>query len=447
MMRQKKLIKWFGLFFAVMLLFSVLSRAADSVNVAKISTKSIQNQVITHRVTGSGKVEGIRERAVFTVEGQKVAQVLVQEGQAVEKGDVLLRLSTDGLKNSISKKQGEVDELARQVRDLESKSTVDGEKKSYALKRAEENYNVAVQNGDINMANAAMEVDVARQKLQNFYDAQAFTSGPRDTAQEQALLDEIRSREEAQNQVIMQRNQEVLAAEREIEDAKLAEAADGSLENARQKLSTARDELKALKKLSKKKGQIKAPVSAVVKKIPAVTGSLTGQDAAVVLYEMEGNLRMTGVISKDDLKYVEIGAKAEIKNSSGKLIEDTVVESIKEDEADKDSRIISIRIPEKAMNIGETAEFTVSKDAGPFNACVPLSAVHEANNQKFVYVVDTKDTVLGEVLVARQVEIQVKDKNETLAALESGVLTSDQKVIVDSDREITAGSRVRLQES
>lgn len=48
--------------------------------------KTAQNQVITHEVTGTGKVMGTRERAVFTQEGQKVEQVYVQEGQNVKKG-------------------------------------------------------------------------------------------------------------------------------------------------------------------------------------------------------------------------------------------------------------------------------------------------------------------------------------------------------------------------
>lgn len=42
--------------------------------------------MITHEVTGTGKVMGTRERAVFTQEGQKVEQVYVQEGQNVKKG-------------------------------------------------------------------------------------------------------------------------------------------------------------------------------------------------------------------------------------------------------------------------------------------------------------------------------------------------------------------------
>ena len=52
-------------FLSLMLLFTFLSRAADSVNVAQVETKTAQNQVITHEVTGTGKVMGTRERAVL----------------------------------------------------------------------------------------------------------------------------------------------------------------------------------------------------------------------------------------------------------------------------------------------------------------------------------------------------------------------------------------------
>ena len=446
-MRQKKLMKWFGMFFAVMFLFTVLSRAADSVNVARVRTKTIQNQVITHTVKGSGKVEGIRERAVFAMENQKVGQVLVQEGQSVKKGDVLLRLSTGSLKESVSKKQAEIEELKLKVGDLESKDSVGGQKKSNDLSRAQENYNVAVQNGDINIANAEMEVNVARQKLQNYYDSLSFSDTPADTSREQSLLDEIRAREEALNQVIMSRNQEVLTAEREIEDARMADASDSSLQNAKRELEDAQKELEKLQKLLKRKGAVKASADGVVKKISASTGSSTTSEAAVILYETKGNFRLTGTITKDDLKYIEIGAKASVKGSNGKEVEDVVIESIKEDEADADSRIISMQVPEGTLSIGETAEFSVSKDEGPYTSCIPLSGLFQAQGRYFVYVVDTQDSVLGEVMVARKVDVNVNDKNESLAALQENIIAGSQLVIVDCDREIEDGSRVRLQES
>lgn len=445
-MKREKLLKWFAMFFAAMLVFTILSRAADSVNVAKVTTKTPQNQMITHRVTGNGKVEGIKERAVFAKAGQRVGQILVREGEKVEKGQILFRLSTSTLKKTIADKEAEIDEISLKISDLESTSSINGEKKSKELARAEENYNVAVENGRINMANAQMEVDVARQKLQNYFNSLGF-GRQADTATEQALRDEIRAREEAQNQVIMNRNQEVLEAQRAIEDAEMEEASDGTLENTKRELEKAREELKSLKKLLEKKGAVKAPADGVVKSISAATGGQTTEEAAMVLYEITGELRMTGTISKDDLKYVGVGDKAALKGSSGKEIEGAVIEAITEDTANPDLRIISALISENSLAIGESVEFTISRDEGPYSCCVPLSAIYGEAGKEFVYVLDTQNSVLGEVLVARKVNIVIKDKNESTAALQNGSLSSSQKVISDADRMIEDGSRVRLQES
>lgn len=48
--------------------------------------------------------------------------------------------------------------------------------------------------------------------------------------------------------------------------------------------------------------------------------------------------------------------------------------------------------------------------------------------------------------MARKVQVDVKNKNTSIAALEEGILAADQRIITYSDREITDGSRVRLME-
>lgn len=83
--KQRKLVKWIVIFFAAMLVFTFLSRAADSLNVANVDTKKMQNQVIAHNVKGTGRVEGTKEQAVFVLAGQKVEQVFAKEGQNVKK--------------------------------------------------------------------------------------------------------------------------------------------------------------------------------------------------------------------------------------------------------------------------------------------------------------------------------------------------------------------------
>ena len=54
---------------------------------------------------------------------------------------------------------------------------------------------------------------------------------------------------------------------------------------------------------------------------------------------------------------------------------------------------------------------------------------------------DTMDSILGEVQVARKVSVQVIEKNETTAALQEGTLSGSQKIITETDREIADGSR------
>lgn len=446
-MKRQKLLKWFIMFFVVMVLFTFLSRAADSVNVAKVQTSTIQNKMVSHVVEGTGRVEGTKERAVFAREGMKVAQVLVQEGETVEKGQVLLSLSASSIKEAIESKEAEQGELALKVRDLESQAGVDSANKAKELERAEENYRVAVEKGDINMANAQMEVDVAKQKLQNYLNNKGFMSDGSDSSTEQALRDDVRAKQESQNQVIMNRNQEVLEAKRAIEDAKEEEAADSELETTKNQLETVQKELKTLNKLKERKGRVTAPCDGVVKTIASATGSTTTEEAAVILYMLGGELRMEGTVREEDLEYVQTGGSAVLKGSSGTQVEDAKIQSIKEDETDPNNRIVTVSVPENTLAIGESVEFTITMDAGPYATSIPLTALYEENGTNYVYVVDTENSVLGEVQVARRVDVRVQDKNESVAALVNGAVANTEQVIVSSDRAIEDGSRVRLQEN
>lgn len=471
MKQQKKLVKWIFLFFIAMFIFTVLSRAADSLSVAIVDTKSMQNQVITHIVQGSGTVEGTREKALFVQAGQKIESVFVKEGQKVKEGEELLELSRESLQESLSKKKEEVAVLSRKIEDLKSADSIEKIKKDHAVSRAKENYNEVIKNGDINMANAQMEVDIAKQKLQDFYEEKAkmenqdFTLSDGTTEdlgsgehsenlpqeqigskeQEQALQDEIRAKEEVLNQIVMARNKEVLTAEWEIQDSEIADGTDGSMENAEAELAFVQKEVAKLQALLDAGGKVNAASEGIVKRMSAAVGGQTTEEAAVVLYEIKGNLRITGEIDKEDLKYIEVGGKVRVKGSGEKEITDAVLESVSEVQEDENLRRISVLIPENTLEIGEKAEFFIEREEGPYDTCIPLSALREENGRKFVFVTEKKDTILGEILVARKMEVIVKDKNQSYAALEEGGLSSDQQIIIRTDREVGEGSRVRLQ--
>ncbi len=446
-MDRKKILKWCGMFFAAMLIFTVVSRAASSISVAQVETGKIQNQTVSHIVRGSGRVEGTKERAVFALENQLVAQVLVREGQTVKKGEILLVYSVKQMKEIIREKEDEIQELTLQIGDLESQAQMKKEAKDRALRRAQEDYNIAAGNGGVNISNAQRALEAARQKLEDYHASLSsdFTDEPVDKTQEQALLDEIRMCQEAIDQAVMSRDQDKLAARRGIEDAGVEESRDSTVENVKRELAQAQEELEKLNKILKRKGRVKAPADGVVKSISAVTGSMTGKDAAMVLYETTGTFRVETTVSAEEIKYVQTGEKAALTGADG--IEKTgIIEAVGETEENQELRKISIAVSDADFRIGENVNFEISREEGPYSACVPLGALGEENGKNFVYVADTQETVLGEVLVARKVQVNVKNKNTSTAALEEGILSAEQRIITYSDREITDGSRVRLME-
>lgn len=470
---RKKLIHAAGIFFAVMLLFTVLSRVSDSVNVIQIQIKNPANQMITHEVSGTGKVESSQEMAVFVLENIQVEQVMVHPGQAVKKGNTLMTLSEESIQEAAKKLDDKIKTLEGQAKDIESQKKVNAQKRAVQQAWAGNSYDLAVQSGNVSVDNAREELQVAQQRLDEFYqekeaktwgdDLSGFTDGTdtdtsgwmesdnsakeSDTATETALLDDLRSKQETLNQAIAGRNQALASAGREVSDANEPEASDSTLENTQRELESAREDREKVTVLQNTEGVISSPVTGVLKNLSVQTGDITGQTAAAVLYFSNGELRMTGTILKEDRKYVSAGADVKITDYNNNDISGATVENVVENEADSDSCDLSIVVPDDSMSIGQSGDFSISKDYGPYSCCVPLSALYSENGKDYVYVTDTENTVLGTVMTARKVEVTVKDKNQITAALEEGTLSTDQAVIVQADRTLADGSRVRIAEN
>lgn len=62
----------------------------------------------------------------------------------------------------------------------------------------------------------------------------------------------------------------------------------------------------------------------------------------------------------------------------------------------------------------------------------------------YVLVIDEVDSVMGTELRARKVTVTVLEQNESYAALAEGAISSQQEVIISSDKGVDDGSRVRL---
>ena len=101
-MDRKKIFGIFGGFLAVMLVFTILSRAVSGASMAKVETVKISTGTIDHKVSGSGRTVAGKEIAVYTESGQRVKEICVQEGQSVEEGEVLFLVDLEELEELLN---------------------------------------------------------------------------------------------------------------------------------------------------------------------------------------------------------------------------------------------------------------------------------------------------------------------------------------------------------
>lgn len=79
-----------------------------------------------------------------------------------------------------------------------------------------------------------------------------------------------------------------------------------------------------------------------------------------------------------------------------------------------------------------------------YRTCVPVTALRKDEHERdYVLVVEERAGFLGSELVARRVNVGVRDRDAENAALDDGSIASSQQVIVRADREVGEGDRVR----
>lgn len=437
-MNRQKIVRLLGMFFMVILLFTLLSRGADGLTKAGVQIGSIQNRLIVHSVTGSGKVEGCEVQAVFAPSGRRVQKLYVSEGQKVTKGEPLFQVDVTELADAIHKLEQEVQTLELTKSDLENSRGLAEEEKQRAVERAEQDYQLTLEKGDISIGDAQDNYQTGINKLN------AMCANGSSAEEIQAQREQVNALRQSLNQTIIQRNDSVKAAERALEDARKESAKDSSLEKTALELQTKRKELEELCILSEGKGEILCPEDGLLTALNISLGGRTSDEAAAILALSSGSFRVKGTAAAEQEKYLSEGAQAVLRKGS-RTIEGAVVEELSKN-TDSSLVEITLSIPSKEVNLGDLVEFTVSVQEGPYASCIPLEALHEDKGESFVYVLETASSVLGEELVARKKSVQVLDKNESFAALSQGGLSVSDKIIISSDREIQNGSRVRVEE-
>ena len=181
-----------ALFFAAMIVFTLLSRVVYQRGTAVVKTAAPKPGTISHTVRLTGKTEENQVLAVTTVAGLRVGSVAVHEGQQVEQGQVLFTLDMGYLEETIVRQEQEMRKQQLTVQDAWSQNAASQSQKNNQQAQAQENYNTAVTQAQTQLARAERDLERAKKALEGFQNGQ-----DQGKAEEQALMAAVDQAEQA----------------------------------------------------------------------------------------------------------------------------------------------------------------------------------------------------------------------------------------------------------
>ena len=294
---------------------------------------------------------------------------------------------------------------------------------------------------------AKSEKETADAALAQYQQEQASAATSQNAQTEQQLLANVRTAQDAYVDAAINANEAAVTGGRAIQTAGLPDGSDSTLQVNEITYEQMELALKKLEKLKAKKGKIYAPVDGMVTKINITTGEKTLDTTAMLLADLSKGYRFTADITKDQQKYIGTGDLVTLTAGNKTKLEDLPVSSVTVDDQDNSIYHLTVQLPEDCPEIGTALTMEYTKKSQAYPVCVPLSALHvDDNNQAYVLVPDEYETIMGTEVRARKVGVLVLEKNESYAALEEGTLSAQQDIIVQADKTVQEGSRVRISE-
>ena len=190
---------------------------------------------------------------------------------------------------------------------------------------------------------------------------------------------------------------------------------------------------------------IEAPISGTITSVTVKAGDEAQPDTALVTMQPEGKgFTMSFSVTNDQAKRLSVGDKADLVNSWRYSDMDITLASIKPDTTDPgQKKLLTFDITGDEMTPGQSLNVSVGQKSANYDLIVPNSAIREDSNGKFILIVESKSSPLGNRYVATRVDVEVLASDDTQSAV-SGALYGYEFVITTSTQPVEAGKLVRL---
>ena len=198
---QVKAVKALAGFLILMFLLTILSRAADSLTIAKVTASAATGGVISHNIEVDGNITPNKDIAISTSANIKIASVEATEGKTVKKGNLLIQLDTADLKKKLLQAQKELQVAKATASDKKANEAIAADTKSKSLQRTYEDYNQTVADANDSVSKAKSDMNEAWNAY-NTYKNSNSNSGETDTTVRDSLEKTVEEKQLAYDKAV-----------------------------------------------------------------------------------------------------------------------------------------------------------------------------------------------------------------------------------------------------
>ncbi|WP_318709704.1 HlyD family efflux transporter periplasmic adaptor subunit [Candidatus Acetatifactor stercoripullorum] len=215
---------------------------------------------------------------------------------------------------------------------------------------------------------------------------------------------------------------------------------------AQEEVAKAEEELQ--KQMEKSIGAVvTADVAGTVTSINVTAGESTSAANPVAVLQPEGKgFSMSFSVTNDQASRLAVGDRAELVNAWRYEDVEVTLSGIRPDTTDPGQKKLLTFNVTGSVTAGQTLNISVGQKSANYDMIVPNSAIREDNNGKFILIVETKSSPLGNRYYATRVDVEVLASDDTQSAV-SGGLYGSEFVITTSTAPVEAGQLVRLADS
>lgn len=385
-MKNRKILKAMIFFFIGMAACTYFAWQASLLTTAKVKTERIRNGSLVRKVTGTGRVQSSEKSFQSLPEGQKVAKVLLEAGDFVQKGDAVVQLDLEYLNQSIREQKREV----RQA-----------------------------------------ELELKQQKMTAKYEAKKIEDSVSVNQEDSEMPDQESINKVKQSVQEEKRYQKQLAALQR--------------EGLELTLESQKEQLEKLETWAACDGVVFSQNAGVLEAVGVVEGAITSGTEQIVL--QSGQQEICGEIEEASLGLITEGCEVTVFIQGEAEEQKIPVEKVGMSKEGKMMWYGKIPNQKEAKNYSVNTIISYNyheKTAGSYEALVPLSALREEQNAAYVLAAEVRAGILGDQYTAIKVPVTVMDQDEDYAAVE-GAIGADTLIVSESNKYVEAGDRIRLE--